>query len=305
MSLQHLPPVDDAHVELLKVKLGSPETQWVERKAKGDDKVIRKALVAFANSVRDGEWAVLFLGSVDNGDHPGVRDPDEVQRGAMDLAQNHCYPPIAIRPVVFSVSVRGQPVAIVAIEVPSSTNRPHFAGQSFVRIGSSSVPASAAQFEELIASRNDKIRKLQQIPRSVIFRVCSTRGLWFEFDGTFDSPKPGESLKVAVHGSGGTSLRVRIEDLEIISTADWIKPVLLMKPLGTEQAHIMDMLNAWRNAQHGEHLSIDPSDEIIKQLIPFAPEVCILMAQRGWADAQNFRERPVFDFFDLQARRYR
>lgn len=305
MSLQNLPPVDAAHLEQLRSRLNSTETQWIERKAKGDDKVIRKALVAFANSVRDGEWAVLFLGALDNLDHPGVSNPDEIQMRVVDLAQNHCYPPIAQRPVVFTTTVRGAEVTIVAIEIPASAHRPHFAGPAFVRMGSSSVPAAAAQFEELIASRNDKVRKLQQMPRSAIFRVRSERGLWFEFDGTFEPPKAGEALKVSVHSSGGVNLRVRLEDLEILSSTDWVKPILQMKPLGTERAHMMDMLNAWRNAQHGVELFIDPRNDILKQLIPFAPEVCILMAQAGWADTENRRERPVFDFFDREARRFR
>lgn len=65
------------------------------------------------------------------------------------------------------------------------------------------------------------------------------------------------------------------------------------------------MLNAWRNAQHDTELFIDSKNDILKQLIPFAQEVCILMAQAGWADIANRRERPVFDFFDRESRRFR
>ena len=51
-------------------------------------------------------------------------------------------------------------VEIVAIIVPFSANRPHFTGQSYVRRGSESIRASEEVFEELILSRNDKVRRI-------------------------------------------------------------------------------------------------------------------------------------------------
>lgn len=303
MSLSTLPAVSDAHVEALRARLNSPETQWVERKVKGDDKVIRKALVAFANSVRDGEWAVLFLGASDNGEHPGVRNADEIQHDVTDLAQNHCYPAIPIRPVVFSTVVRGSSVTVVAIEIPASANRPHFAGQSFVRIGSSSVPASVAQFEELIASRQEVVRRLQQISRDAIFRVRSESGLWFEFNGAFTRPTNNEALKIDIYGSGGRHRLVRLSEVEILSTSG-PKPLLQIPPTGTEPEHILEMLNAWR-AKQGPVFHINANNEILRQLIHRAPDVCIFMAQHGWADAANAQERTLFEFFNLHERRFR
>lgn len=303
MSLQSLPPNNDAHRDELRRRLNSTENQWAERKAKStDEKEVRKTLVAFANTVRDGEWAALFIGALDNGKHPGVPNPDEVQKRAYDLAEKHCYPPVLIRPVDFTTTVDEKSVTIVAIEIPPSSNRPHFAGPSYIRVGSVSAEASAAQFEELIASRNDIVRKLQQIPRDVVVRVRSLRGLWFEFKGAFERPKPGEALKIDVYDSGGASIRVHLRDVQIIST-DGIKPVLQIPPLGTDEAHLMDMLNHWRKYQHSLELFIDPKNEIVAQLVPFAPEVCILMAQQGWAD--NQRDRAAFDFFNKHAFRFR
>jgi hypothetical protein len=49
---------------------------------------------------------------------------------------------------------------IVAVVVPFSTNRPHFAGHAFVRQGSESVEASREIFNELIASQNDKAQRI-------------------------------------------------------------------------------------------------------------------------------------------------
>jgi hypothetical protein len=302
MSLQNLSPVTDAHIDALKARLSSSETQWVERKESFDERKVRKTLVAFANSVRDGESAVLFIGAADkSGLHPGVKDADEIQGKVRELARDTCYPPIDYRPVVFTAPVNGSTITIVAVEIPASRKRPHFAGAAFVRRGSSSDPATEAQYHDLIASRNDIVWKLQQIPRDVIVRVVSPRGLAYEFRGAFDRPTLGEALKIDIYDTGGASIRVPIADVKVLST-DGIKPLLQIPPQGTEAAHIMNMLNYWRAFQHSPKLFIDPKNEILKQLVPYALEVCQLMATEGWADYP--RERPVFDFFDRHARRF-
>ena len=43
---------------------------------------------------------------------------------------------------------------VLAIRIPPSTDRPHFSGPSFVRVGSESVRASEKQFDEMVWSRN-------------------------------------------------------------------------------------------------------------------------------------------------------
>lgn len=302
MSLQSLPPNDDAHRAELKRRLAATENQWVERKAKAnDEKEVRKTLVAFANSVRDGEWAVLFIGALDNGKHPGVPNPDQVQQRAYDLAEKHCYPPVLIRPVDFTATVDGSTITIVAIEVPPSANRPHFAGPSYIRVGSVTAEASAAQFEELIASRNNVVMRLQQIPRDAVFRVCSQSGLWFEFNGAFERPTNLEALKIDVYGTGRHRL-VPLEDVKILSTGN-PKPLIQIPPACTEADHIREMLTVWRASQHGADLDIDPKNEILRQLMPDAPRVCIYLAQMGWLD--HPRDKRVFDFFDRESRRFR
>jgi hypothetical protein len=45
---------------------------------------------------------------------------------------------------------------VLAVIVPGSPLRPHFAGPSYVRRGSESIIASEEQFAELISSRNSK-----------------------------------------------------------------------------------------------------------------------------------------------------
>jgi hypothetical protein len=46
--------------------------------------------------------------------------------------------------------------------VPGSLARPHFAGQSFVRVGDSTMVASDAQLNELVAQRNSKARAISE-----------------------------------------------------------------------------------------------------------------------------------------------
>jgi predicted HTH transcriptional regulator len=48
----------------------------------------------------------------------------------------------------------------LAVVVRGSENRPHFAGQAYVREGSRSVVSSAKQFDSLIAERDSKVREL-------------------------------------------------------------------------------------------------------------------------------------------------
>ncbi len=80
--------------EEIKRRLSDLEDGWTERKLQsvsGDD--VRKALVAFANSVPDGEEAILFIGVADNGTPIGVDDPDNMQKKVKRWA-DWCYPPI-------------------------------------------------------------------------------------------------------------------------------------------------------------------------------------------------------------------
>jgi hypothetical protein len=99
---------------------------------------------------------VIFIGIADNGRRIGVDDADGIQREIRRVAENECYPPVRCEPVV----IQNSGVEIVAIIIPPSTNRPHFSGHAYVRRGSESVNASIELFDEMVASRNDKARKL-------------------------------------------------------------------------------------------------------------------------------------------------
>lgn len=135
------------------------EDGWTERKEKGvSSEDVCKTLVAFANSLPDGEEAILFIGVSDKGEIRGVDNPEKMQKMVRRLANDWCYPPINQTSRVIEENSKW----IVAVIVRSSKDRPHFAGPAFVRKGSESVNASAKEYEELIASRNSKTRSILQ-----------------------------------------------------------------------------------------------------------------------------------------------
>ena len=145
--------------EKLRERIKHPEDRFTERKPKGvSTEDICKTLVAFANSLSEGEEAVLFIGVSDTGTLLGVDNVDKMQKHVRRLAEERCYPPITIQPEILHESG----ISIVAITVFASRHRPHFAGPAYVRIGSESKLASKEMFEELITSRNDKGRLILQ-----------------------------------------------------------------------------------------------------------------------------------------------
>jgi len=138
-------------------RLKDPEDQFTERKLEGAGaQEFPKTLVAFANSVPEGKTALLFIGVSDRGAVEGIGNADSLQKTIREICERRCYPPIV--PHMEVISAEGKQV--LAVQIGHSENRPHFAGPAFVRIGSESVIASAAQFEELIATRNSKVREI-------------------------------------------------------------------------------------------------------------------------------------------------
>ncbi len=141
----------------IKRRLADFEDGWIERKQKGvstDD--IRKTLVAFANSIPDGEEAILFIGVANDGKITGVDNPEKRQREVSKTALEWCYPPI--KHTIRVIEVDGYQV--VAVIVQSSQNKPHFAGPAFIRVGSRSMRASDEMFQSLIELRLGTVREL-------------------------------------------------------------------------------------------------------------------------------------------------
>jgi hypothetical protein len=141
----------------LEALLSQSEGELIERKQslpnRGD---LRKTLVAFANSVPDGGFAVLFIGVRDKGEICGVQGIDDAQKTIRSTAEQDCYPPIKF--TISTIPKDGKEV--LAVMIPHSPERPHFTGHSFVRRGSECVSASKEMLDEMIAMRNDKTRRI-------------------------------------------------------------------------------------------------------------------------------------------------
>lgn len=143
--------------ETLRNRLRDSEDRFTERKSKGaSSEKIRETLIAFANSLQDGEEAILFIGVSDKGSFLGVDNVDKRQREIRSDAQTKCYPPIQIQCEVLKESG----IEVLAVTVPFSRNKPHFGGPAYVRVGSENVRATQEILENLITSRNDPARMI-------------------------------------------------------------------------------------------------------------------------------------------------
>lgn len=148
----------------LRARVSDQEDNFVERKSQGIKPAeIRATLCAFANSVPEGRTALLYIGVANDGSVSGCDNADAVQQRVMECADD-CYPPIDWSSEVVKLQDRD----VVAVVIPASRNRPHFAGGSYVLVGSSTRKASEAQFEELVASRNSKTAALLKMKDQVI-----------------------------------------------------------------------------------------------------------------------------------------
>jgi hypothetical protein len=142
-------------------RLDDHEDNFTERKPPNANRQeLRQTLSAFANSVPSNRPAVLFIGVHDKtGDAIGVpaSETDSKQKLVREIAERDCYPPITT--FKCRVLLVGS-LHVVAVIVEASKDRPHFTGPAYVRRGSESVNASPEQFNELILSRNDKVRAI-------------------------------------------------------------------------------------------------------------------------------------------------
>jgi predicted HTH transcriptional regulator len=127
------------------------EDNFVERKTFGDSKDWLKSVVGFANSTPVGYPAVLFIGVRDDGT-PEVGVNLESLQQTFARKMQAAYPPI-----YFATKILGKDGSqFVAVIVPGSESRPHFAGPSYIRKGNRTETASEQQFDELLASRLSK-----------------------------------------------------------------------------------------------------------------------------------------------------
>jgi hypothetical protein len=134
------------------------EHHLVERKTVKDENKWKRAAVSFANSAPVGVPAVLYLGVLDSGEiETPQHDLEEVGK-KFNRHMEKVYPRIAYVQKVINDNGR-QALAVI---IPGSEVRPHFAGLAYVRKGPESMDASEDQFAELIAQRNSKTALLLQ-----------------------------------------------------------------------------------------------------------------------------------------------
>ena len=132
-------------------RLKNFEDNFVERKTSGDHKDWLSAVVGFANSTPVGYPAVLFIGVRDDGTPETKLNYESLQQTFVRKMQ------IAYPPIYYTTKILEKDGSqFVAVIVPGSASRPHFAGPSFVRRGNRTEVASEQQFEELLAGRLSK-----------------------------------------------------------------------------------------------------------------------------------------------------
>jgi predicted HTH transcriptional regulator len=139
-------------------RLRNTEDNFVERKTKADCKDWLKTAVAFANSVPIDYPAILFIGVKNNGDfEEGDCNFESLQR-TFTKEVNKAYPPIYYLPKI----LREGNKECLAVIIPGSSNRPHFAGQAYIRVGPVTKEASDTEFSVLIADRNSKAYEIRK-----------------------------------------------------------------------------------------------------------------------------------------------
>jgi hypothetical protein len=132
-------------------RLKNAEDNLVERKTHSDSRDWLKTVVAFANSVPNGEFGILFIGVRNNGSIEDAVDWDNLQK-TLNQKLASAYPPVTYSCQVVQDGER----ECLAVIVPGSPRRPHFAGPAYVRVGSETKNASAEEYDKLIAERHSK-----------------------------------------------------------------------------------------------------------------------------------------------------
>lgn len=140
-------------------RLRSTEHDFVERKPLKQHGEWLQVAVAFANSAPIGWPAVLFVGVDDAG------MPQESKHKLGSLLQSisdtldKAYPPIYRHVVPLVVQ---DDRACVAVVIPGSAERPHFAGKAYVRKADMIQEASEGQFDALVADRLSAVREIRK-----------------------------------------------------------------------------------------------------------------------------------------------
>ncbi|MGB7355692.1 MAG: ATP-binding protein [Acidobacteriaceae bacterium] len=139
--------------------LRDTENSFVERKTSGDSKDDWiKTIAAFANTLDPSQEGVLFIGATNEGEiESNDTNYDSLQKKFSER-KKLIYPPVNCT----SICVRQDDRECLAVIVPGSPAKPHFAGPLYIRDFSKTTTASAAQYESLLAARTGKVYELQK-----------------------------------------------------------------------------------------------------------------------------------------------
>jgi hypothetical protein len=140
----------------IRARLTDTEDGTVERKTASDYRDCLKTAVAFSNSLPVDDPGVIFVGVYDNGQVQNGQNLEALQKN-VSKELSKIYPRIFPQMKVLKDD-NGQ--EFLAVIVRGSENRPHFAGQSYIRDGTQTIPASEEQFTQLIAERSSKARQI-------------------------------------------------------------------------------------------------------------------------------------------------
>ena len=135
--------------------LNTDEHLLLERKANPNGQDIRRTLVAFANSVPEGEHAVLIMGQNPDRTLSGVQNTDEQQRSIRKEVEK-AFPAIEYQVQLAQRDEKDLLFVIVAYQ----RQKPYFTGQCYLRQGSESVQASKKMHDELIARHHSKTARI-------------------------------------------------------------------------------------------------------------------------------------------------
>jgi hypothetical protein len=161
---------DSLHVSVsdddLISKTTDTENNFIERKTVADTRGWLETAVAFANSSPVGYPAILFVGVDNSGlvqQHKEALNFEKLQKSVTNRI-NEAWPPI----YHYSKTLRKDGAEFLAVVIPGSTQRPHFSGQAFVRVGPQTRQASEDEYDKLISQRSSKVRALQKLIGTII-----------------------------------------------------------------------------------------------------------------------------------------
>src|SRR5260370_33171576 len=110
------------------LRLTNIEDSTVERKTAADYRDCLKTVVAFSNSLPIGDPGIIFVGVYDDGRVEDGTNLESLQK-KVSTEVGRVYPTISPQLKVMKKDGR----EFLAMIVRGSENRPHFAGQSYIR----------------------------------------------------------------------------------------------------------------------------------------------------------------------------